>query len=123
MAETHYPPVSPLTAGLSCRCPRCGRGRLFKGYLDVVPRCEVCGLDLRVHDSGDGPAVFLIFILGALVVPLAILVEVYASPPMWVHVVVWPVVIMGLALGLLRPAKALLVAIHYKNLRHEYDGG
>ncbi len=66
---------------------------------------------------------FLIFILGALVVPLAILVEVYASPPMWVHVAVWPVVILGLALGLLRPAKALLVAIHYKNLRHEYDGG
>ncbi len=123
MADTSYPPVSPVSAGLHCRCPRCGRGRLFKGYLDVVPRCEVCGLDLGMHDSGDGPAVFLIFILGALVVPLAIALEVMASPPMWVHIVIWPVVILGLALGMLRPAKALLVAIHYKNLRHEYDGG
>jgi uncharacterized protein (DUF983 family) len=123
MAETHYPPVSPVSAGFRCRCPRCGRGRLFKGFLDVVPRCAVCGLDLSMHDSGDGPAVFLIFILGALVVPLAILVEVMARPPMWVHVAIWPVVILGLALGMLRPAKALLIAIHYKNLRHEYDGG
>ncbi len=123
MAEGSYPPISPLSAGLACRCPRCGRGKLFKGFLVVVPRCEVCGLDLSAHDLGDGPAVFLIFILGALVVPLAIVVEVYFSPPMWVHVVIWPTVILGLALGLLRPAKALLVAIHYKNLRHEYDGG
>ena len=76
-----YPPVSPFAAGLACRCPRCGRGRLFDGFLTVVPRCAVCGLDLSPHDSGDGPAVFLIFILGALVVPIAIFAEVWFEPP------------------------------------------
>jgi uncharacterized protein (DUF983 family) len=116
-----YPPVSPISAGLRCRCPRCGRGRLFQGFLTVAPRCETCGLNLSPHDSGDGPAVFLVFILGALVVPMAIFVEAWFAPPQWVHMAVWPVVILGLALGLLRPAKGIFVAYHYKNLRHEYD--
>ena len=118
---TGFAPVSPITAGLACRCPRCGKGKLYKGFLTVVPKCTVCGLDLSVHDSGDGPAVFLIFILGALVVPMAIFTEVWFSPPEWVHMALWPVVILALALGLLRPAKAIFIAYHYKNLRHEYD--
>jgi len=118
-----YPPVSLIAAGLSCRCPRCGRGRLFRGFLTVEPRCVVCGLDLSPHDSGDGPAVFLVFILGALVVPIAIFTEIWFHPAMWVHMTVWPVLILALALGMLRPAKALFIAIHYKNLRHEYDAG
>jgi uncharacterized protein (DUF983 family) len=121
MAET-YPPISPFSAGFACRCPRCGRGRLFSGYLDVAARCDNCGVDLSAHDSGDGPAVFLIFILGALIVPLAILLEVMARPPLWVHVAIWPVVILGLALGMLRPAKAIMVALHYKNLPDEHEG-
>ena len=62
---TDFPPVPPLRAGLGCRCPRCGRGRLYNGLLTVVDRCAVCGLDLSPHDSGDGPAVFVILILGA----------------------------------------------------------
>ena len=116
-----YPPVSPISTGLRCRCPRCGRGRLFKGFLAVAPKCEACGLDLSPHDSGDGPAVFLVFILGALVVPLAIFTEVWFAPPQWVHMAVWTVVILVLALAMLRPAKGIFVAYHYKNLRHEYD--
>ena len=116
-----WPPVPPLRAGLACRCPRCGRGKLYSGVLTVADRCAVCGLDLSPHDSGDGPAVFVIFILGAVVVPLALLLEVTAAPPMWLHMVIWPPVIVALALVLLRPMKATLVAYHYKNLRHEYD--
>ena len=64
---TKHPRVSPIAAGLACRCPRCGRGRLFDGYLTVAARCSACGLDLSKADSGDGPAVFIIFILGFLV--------------------------------------------------------
>ncbi len=116
-----YSPVPPLRAGLACRCPRCGRGKLYSGVLTVADRCAACGLDLSPHDSGDGPAVFVIFILGAVVVPLALLLEVYAVPPMWLHMVIWPPVIVALALALLRPMKATLVAYHFKNLRHEYD--
>ncbi|MEQ8165157.1 MAG: DUF983 domain-containing protein, partial [Alphaproteobacteria bacterium] len=71
-SERAYRPVAPLRAGLRQRCPRCGEGRLFDGYLKVAERCPVCGLELGRHDSGDGPAVFVIFILGALVVALAL---------------------------------------------------
>ena len=105
--------VSPVAAGLGCRCPRCGRGRLYDGFLTVADTCADCGLDLGKADSGDGPAVFIIFILGFLVVPLALLLEVAAGPPYWVHLVVWPVVILGGALGLLRPLKGLLIALQF----------
>jgi uncharacterized protein (DUF983 family) len=93
--EGYHPRISPVGAGLRCKCPRCGRGRLFHGYLTVAGTCESCGLDLEKADSGDGPAVFIIFILGFLVVPLALLLEAKAAPPYWVHVALWPVVILG----------------------------
>ena len=78
-------------------------------------------MDLSAHDSGDGPAVFVIFILGALVVPLAFWLEVTMTPPIWVHLIVWPPIITGLVILLLRLMKAVLVAYHFQNLRHEYD--
>ena len=120
MATQPTPPVSPWSAGLGCKCPKCGRGRLFKGLLTVADKCNVCGLDFGPHDSGDGPAVFVIFILGAVVVPLALWMEFALEPPVWVHVIVWIPVVFGLAIALLRPMKAILVAFHYKNLQHEY---
>ncbi len=114
MPEQPYRPrVSPVSAGLGCRCPRCGRGRLFDGFLTVAERCSECQLDLTKADSGDGPAVFIIFILGFLVVPLALLLEALAAPPYWVHVAIWPIVILGGALVLLRPLKGLLIALQY----------
>ena len=94
--------------------PRRGRGRSRPGAASAR-------LDLGPHDSGDGPAVFVIFILGVLVIPFVFLLERLAQPPLWAHMIVWtPVVIVG-AIALLRPMKAILVALHYKNLRHEYD--
>ncbi|HTZ80557.1 MAG TPA: DUF983 domain-containing protein [Stellaceae bacterium] len=110
-----WPPVSPLSAALSCRCPRCGEGKVFQGILTVVPRCSRCGLDLRGEDAGDGPAVFVILILGALVVLAAIIVEVKFEPPLWVHLVLWiPTVLVGAVL-LLRPLKAGLIALQYRH--------
>ena len=107
--------VTPLSAALGCRCPRCGRGKLFQGFLTVRERCEACGLDLKKADSGDGPAVLIIFFLGFLVVPLALWVESAFAPPMWLHMTIWPVVILGIALGLLRPMKALMIALQFRN--------
>ncbi|MFQ5955825.1 MAG: DUF983 domain-containing protein [Kiloniellales bacterium] len=107
-------PVSAIKAGLGCRCPRCGRGRLFAGFLTVAERCRACHLDLTKADSGDGPAVFMILILGALVVPLVFVVERGFEPPMWVHVLIWPPLILGGALAMLRPLKGLLIALQYK---------
>ena len=118
-----YPPRSPFATGLGCRCPRCGAGPLYDGLLAVAENCTACGLDFSPHDSGDGPAVFVILILGAIVVGLALWLETLAAPPIWVHMAIWPPVIVVLAVALLRPAKGLLIAFHYKNLRHEYDDG
>ena len=114
------PPVSVLATALRCRCPRCGQGRLYSGLLTVVPLCGVCGLDLAAQDAGDGPAVFVILILGAVVVGLAFWVEVEFAPPLWVHLVLWTPVIIGGAIAMLRILKAWLIAMQY---RHHLLGG
>jgi uncharacterized protein (DUF983 family) len=113
------PSVGLATAALRCACPRCGRGALFAGFLDVRERCPDCGLDLRRHDSGDGPAVFLIFLLGFLVVPPALIVSLRVDWPLWLHALVWSTVILGATVGLIRPVKALTVAIQYRYRRSE----
>ncbi|TQV83466.1 DUF983 domain-containing protein [Denitrobaculum tricleocarpae] len=110
-----YGSPSPFATGLACRCPRCGKGKLFDGFLSVAKICSVCGTDLEKADSGDGPAVFIIFILGALVVPMALLLEARAEPPMWVHMAIWPAVILGGSVGLLRPLKGLMIALQFKH--------
>ncbi|MFO0995653.1 MAG: DUF983 domain-containing protein [Alphaproteobacteria bacterium] len=122
MPEPGLPPVSPFRAGLTCRCPACGRGRLFDGYLEIARRCEVCGLELSAQDSGDGPAVFVILILGFIVVGLALWTEVEFEPPFWVHAILWPPVILGGGLLMLRPFKATLIALQYRHRRDTFDG-
>ena len=112
---TAYPPPSPFRVGLACRCPRCGRGSLYAGFLQLAPGCSVCGLDYAKADSGDGPAVFIVLILGAIVVALALWVEIVYEPPFWVHAVLWPPLILGGALGMLRPAKALMIALQFRH--------
>ena len=112
---SYYPPVSVLKAGLLSRCPRRGRGKLFAGYLRVVPRCGNCSFELGQHDSADGPAVFVMFIVGGIVVALAFWLEFAHAPPYWLHAVLWLPAITVLSLVLLRPAKALLIALQYKH--------
>jgi uncharacterized protein (DUF983 family) len=115
MDESSPGAVSPFGAGLRCRCPRCGRGALYRGLLTVVPRCGTCDLDLAAHDSGDGPAAFAILLLGMIVVGLALVVEIRFEPPLWVHALLWtPLILVG-AIAILRPLKATMVALHYKH--------
>ena len=97
------------------RCPRCGEGRLFDGVLEVRPTCSVCGLDLGGDDSGDGAAAFGILIVGSIVVALAFWVEFHFTPPLWVHVVLWPLITVPLALAVIRPVKAALLAMQYRH--------
>jgi uncharacterized protein (DUF983 family) len=114
-----YPQVSPTHAALTCRCPRCGEGKIFSGLLTVRNACPACGLDLSAEDAGDGPAVFLIFFLGAVAVGLAAWMEIEFDPPTWVHLVVLTPLILGGAILLLRPLKALMIALQYRhNLLH-----
>ena len=107
--------VSLVNAALRCRCPRCGEGKLFDGLLSVVERCPQCGLDLAAQDTGDGAVVFVVLFLGAIVVGLAILVEILFAPPLWLHVVLWTPVILGGAILMLRPLKAGLIALQYRH--------
>ena len=114
MAGT-YPPVSPSYAALTCRCPRCGEGRIFAGLLTVRPACPACGLDLSAEDAGDGPAVFVIFFLGAVAVGIAAVLEIAFAPPIWVHLLVLTPIIIGGAILLLRPMKAYMIALQYRH--------
>ena len=108
-------PVSSLRVGVTGCCPSCGKGRLFDGFLSVAKRCEACDLDLAFADAGDGPAVFVILIVGFLIVGAALLVEVSYEPPLWMHAVLWLPLMLVLALGLLRILKAGLVALQFRN--------
>lgn len=113
--QSRFPPVSPLAAALGCKCPRCGRGALFQGFLAVAERCDVCGLELSKVDSGDGPAVFLIFILGFTVVPVTLWLGLSFDLPAWAPVAIGAALIAGISAVLLRPAKALVVALQYRS--------
>jgi uncharacterized protein (DUF983 family) len=114
-----FAPVSVTRAALLCRCPRCGEGPLFAGLLAVRPSCAACGLDLSAQDAGDGPAVFVIFFLGIIVVGLAAWVELKFGPPLWVHALLWTPLIVAGAIAMLRPLKAGLIALQFRhNLLH-----
>ena len=110
---------NPLIAGLTGRCPNCGEGHLFEGFLTVSPRCEACGYDLAKGDSGDGPAVFVIMIAGFLVAFAALFTEFTIHPPIWVHLVVWLPLTVAVCVGMLRPMKGLMLAAQFANRASE----
>jgi len=96
-------------------CPQCGKGPLFDGYIAVRKNCPSCGLDYAMFDAGDGPAVFGILIVGAIVCALALYVEFHFHPPMWVHLVLWIPLILILTFGFLRLAKSTLLVLQFKH--------
>lgn len=112
-------PPPALSTGLRCRCPRCGRGRLFDGFLTIRPACEACGLDFAFADSGDGPAFFVMSIVGLVIVGLAMWVEFTYEPPIWLHMALWLPLTVLLSVVLVRPAKGLMVALQYQNKAEE----
>jgi uncharacterized protein (DUF983 family) len=105
----------PVIAGLRSRCPECGRGKLFQSYLKIAPRCAVCGADFAHADSGDGPAVFVMFVVGAVVVPLAFILQFGLELPMWATVTISFIAAIALSLALLPPFKAALFALQWKH--------
>jgi uncharacterized protein (DUF983 family) len=105
--------------GLAGRCPRCGQGALFAGFLKVAPRCESCGLDFAFADSADGPAFFVMSLAGFIVVCAALVVEVLYQPPYWLHALLWIPLILVATLLPLRPAKGLMLALQYHHKAEE----
>lgn len=110
---------NPFLAGLRGRCPNCGEGRLFQGFLKVAPACDHCGYDLAKADSGDGPAVFVILIAGFLCAFALLFTEPAFSPPIWVHIVVFLPLTLFVCLGLIRPLKGALLAAQFANKASE----
>jgi uncharacterized protein (DUF983 family) len=106
-------PPNPILAGLTCRCPRCGKSGMFAGFLSLKSRCEACGLDYGFVDAGDGPAVFVILFAGFVVVGAALVVEMLYAPPIWVHALLWLPLILITTLAPLRPIKGVLIALQY----------
>lgn len=114
-----YDTPSTLSAGLRCRCPRCGEGKLFRGFLKLAPACEKCGLDFAFADPADGPAFFVMSGVGILVIGVWAWATVAFDPPLWVQfATVFPALIGG-CLGCLRPMKAWLVAEQYVHKAEE----
>lgn len=113
---TEQPPASltqTVLRGLACKCPRCGEGKLYAGFLTLQPECESCGLNYAFIDTGDGPAIFIIMIAGAVVVGSALTVEIKYQPPFWIHAALWLPLVLATTLLPLRAMKALLIALQF----------
>lgn len=118
-------PASPFASGLMGRCPSCGKGHLFRGFLALRPHCEKCDLDFSFADAADAPAFFVMFFAGLIVAGSALAVEVLYAPPYWVHALLWGPLILITTLLPLRPVKGLLIALqyHHKAAESRFTGG
>jgi len=121
MMEGSAQNISPVRAALTGHCPACGKGKLFQGYLKVAGRCSVCGLDLSGYENADGPAVFVMLLMGFVVVGLALIVEVKYQPPFWLHGLLWVPFILLSTYFLLPPLKGWLIGVNYKYRREQRD--
>jgi uncharacterized protein (DUF983 family) len=108
--ESNPPPLLVALRGL---CPRCGAKTLFQSLTGFAPKCRACGLDFEAFNVGDGPAAFLILIIGAVMVGLAVTVDLKFSPPWWVHALLWVPLTTAAVIFSLRAAKALLLVLEY----------
>jgi uncharacterized protein (DUF983 family) len=115
----YYPPISPFAAGLGGKCPRCGQGALFKSFIGLEKRCSACGLDYAQADAGDGPAVFVMFIVGFIAVAVAFIARFVFFAPIWLAFAISGGIAIGLSLVLLRPMKGVLVALQYRHKAEE----
>jgi uncharacterized protein (DUF983 family) len=114
-----YPPVDPVKTGFKGCCPRCGQGKLFDGLLKVRPACSACGLDNGFADAGDGPAVFVMLIVGFVILGLALWFEARFAPPVWLHALIWLPLTIGLSVWLLRSLKGVMIALQYRHSAQE----
>ncbi len=114
MAEPYYPPQSVVTTGIAGRCPRCGQGHMFKGFIEVAKTCDVCGLDFDFADAGDGPAVAVSLLGGFVVLGLAMWVDLTWSPSLWVIALIFFPLTLLVCLGMLRPLKGMLIAQQFR---------
>ena len=109
-----------LKRGFCGRCPNCGEGRLFRAFVKVADHCARCGEAFRYHRADDFPAYLVIVLVGHIVVPLSMWVEIAYTPAYWVHAAIWLPMVVGLALGLLQPIKGAIVALQWEMGMHGF---
>lgn len=114
VTETQYPPLPPWKTGLNCRCPRCGEGPVLKGYLSIREDCPSCGLSYSFAEPADGPAFFVMSVVGIVGMCLFMVFEFNMHPPIWVHFVFTFPLIAAMCLAILRPFKGWMIAKQYQ---------
>jgi uncharacterized protein (DUF983 family) len=117
-------PATALTAmwrGFRGRCPNCGEGHVFRSFLKVADKCEVCGEEFHHHRADDFPAYLVIVLVGHIVVPLVLHVETAYAPPYWVHAALWVPLTVALSVGLLQPVKGAVVALQWFAGMHGFE--
>lgn len=107
--------LPPVQTGLKGRCPICGEGNLFSGFLEFASYCEVCHADFSIEDAGDGPTVFVIFIVGIFIVPMALAFSMILNAPMWLTFVIWIPIIVIACLILLRLLRGVMFNLQWKH--------
>ena len=112
-----------MLLGGRARCPDCGRGALFGRYLKVREVCDVCGLEVHHHRADDAPPYFTMLILGHILVPLVLMLELFAAPPVWLHMTLWLPLTLILTLFLLPRIKGALIGLQWANRMHGFGGG
>lgn len=104
-------------------CPKCKKSSIYKpGFtLNLKEKCEKCALDLSKNDCADGPAVFMIFVLGFALVPIALFVDHLFHWPLWLHAIMWGILALACTVGMLRPIKAYMISLQYKHRKRDWD--
>lgn len=115
MREQSDTQLDPFMTGLKSRCPRCGTGDLFKGYMSLKPKCSACGLDYSFVDTGEGPAVLVMLVVGFLILGAALWLDAQVSMSVWLHILIWVPLAIILSLVLLRKMKAVMIALQYRH--------
>ncbi len=119
--SSERPLLPAMWRGFLGRCPNCGKGKMFRKFLKVFDRCEVCGEELHHHRADDAPAYFVIAIVGHVVVALAFIVEIAFWPPLWVSLALWLPLTLVMAVALLQPIKGALVGLQWSYRMHGFD--
>ena len=110
-----------LWRGFAMKCPHCGRGHLFGRFLKVADHCEVCGEDFTPQRADDFPAYLVIVVVGHIVVPALLSVEMTYAPPAWLQLLIWLPVTLFSALALLQPTKGAIVGLQWQTGMHDFE--
>ena len=109
-----------LLRGMRGRCPACGEGKLFRAFVKVADHCSACGEDFHHHRADDFPAYLTIFLVGHIVIPIAMYIEIAFQPSYWLHAAIWAPLVIGLSIGLLQPIKGTIVALQWHMGMHGF---